>query len=201
MKIKINKNDVKKMDLSTLFEYAMHNGNNDYIHFINEAELDRHALRLYAYLSTLFNDSVLLDVGTKFGNSAIAFSYNESNKVITYDIVEWPCHSNLKKNNIELKIENFMEDKTINYDNVSIILIDVDPHDGTQEPVMLKHLEEIGWSGLLLFDDIAWDDFPEMKKIWSSIEYEKYELTDVGHFSGTGLVNFGNKYDIQIVEG
>lgn len=200
MKIKIVKKDVVEKNINDLHPYAVYSGNNDYIHFLNKEELDRHALKLYAYISELFDDSIILDVGTKFGNSALALSYNDSNIIISYDIIEWPTHTGLKKDNIKLKIQDFMKDNTIDYEKVPIILIDVDPHDGTQEPGMLEYLEKIGWSGILLLDDISWNDFPEMKKFWESINYEKYDLTDIGHFSGTGLVNFGGKHDIEIVE-
>lgn len=199
MLIEINKNDVRKHDVSNLFHYASYQDNLDYFHFINEEHLKVHALQLYAYLSNKFNDTVILDIGTKFGNSAIALSQNKKNKVVSYDIIEWPCHKNLNKKNIQFKIENFMEDKSIDYNNVSIILIDVDPHDGSQEPVMIDYLKNIGWSGLLLLDDISWNDFPELKSFWKNLKYEKYDLTDIGHFSGTGLINFGNKYSIKVV--
>lgn len=93
-----------------------------------------------------------------------------------------------------------MEDRTIDYSQVSIIMIDVDPHDGVQEPPMIEFLEKINWSGLLIFDDTKTDTFPDLKKYWDSLNYEKYDLTDVGHHSGTGLINFGNKHTITIKE-
>jgi hypothetical protein len=200
MTIQINKKDIRNHDVSNLFTYAKYQDNLDYFHFTDEEYLKTHALQLYAYLSSKFDNTTILDIGTKFGNSAIALSQNDNNKVVSYDIVEWPCYKNLNKKNIELKIENFMDDESIDYNNVSIILIDVDPHDGSQEPVMIDYLKNIEWSGLLLLDDISWSDFPELKKFWNELEYEKYDLTDVGHFSGTGLINFGNKYSIKVVE-
>ena len=64
----------------------------------------------------------------------------------------------------------------------------------------MQFLEHIGWSGLVLMDDIHYDYFPELKKMWESLDYEKYNLTEIGHWSGTGLINFGNKYKIKIVD-
>ena len=45
-----------------------------------------HYSSILAYLSTCFNDSVIVDLGTLYGNSAAALAYNKSNKVYTYDI-------------------------------------------------------------------------------------------------------------------
>jgi len=45
--------------------------------------------RLYSYLSTFFNHSIILDVGTLTGRSAIALSHNNSNHVISYDINDY----------------------------------------------------------------------------------------------------------------
>ena len=41
---------------------------------------------ILAHLSTYFNDSILIDLGTNKGESAAALSYNKSNIVYTYDI-------------------------------------------------------------------------------------------------------------------
>ena len=84
--------------------------------------------KLYAYLSTLFNNKIILDVGTEYGNSALSFSYNENNKVITYNIIEQGA-SNISKENITCKVMDFRNDNTLDYDNVEVICIDVDPHE------------------------------------------------------------------------
>jgi hypothetical protein len=151
---------------------------------------------LYSYLSQQFNDTTILDIGTGGGGSAIAFSINETNNIISFDIQRRADF--IEGGNIELRIGNFMEDKTINYDNVSIIMIDVDPHDGLQEPPMFKFLKDVGWSGILLLDDIG-PDWTEMNDMWNALPYEKYDVTDVGHWSGTGLINFGGRYTIELI--
>ncbi|MAR18910.1 MAG: hypothetical protein CML44_06005 [Rhodobacteraceae bacterium] len=150
--------------------------------------------RLYAYLSTCFNDSVILDVGTRVGGSALALSYNENNRVISYDLVEQGA-SKIVKDNIEFKIQDFREDETLNYDEISIIMIDVDPHDGVQEVEMMEFLNDKGWKGIILLDDIgpAW---PEVQDMWDAIEDPTIDVTEVGHMSGTGLVNFGSKHTV-----
>ena len=42
-----------------------------------------------------------------------------------------------------------MEDDDIDWDNVSIVMIDVDPHDGSQERVMMDWLRDKGWKGIM----------------------------------------------------
>jgi hypothetical protein len=150
--------------------------------------------RLYAYLSTCFNDSVILDVGTRVGGSALALSYNENNRVISYDLTEQGA-SKIVKDNIEFKIQDFREDDSLNYDEISIIMIDVDPHDGVQEVEMMEFLKDRGWQGIILLDDIgpAW---PEVQDMWDAIEEPTIDVTEVGHMSGTGLVNFGSKHTV-----
>ena len=47
---------------------------------------------LYAYLSTTFDNGTILDIGTLYGSSAVALSYNTTNKVISYDVNEHNDH-------------------------------------------------------------------------------------------------------------
>lgn len=144
--------------------------------------------KLYAYLSTLFNDKIILDIGTEYGNSALSFSYNESNKVISYNIIEQGA-SNINKENITWKVMDFRNDNTIDYDNVEIICIDVDPHDGKQEVEMIQFLKDKKWSGILLLDDIHKDD--QMDNFWNSLDFSeevKYDISHIGHSSGTGVI-------------
>lgn len=194
-KITISKNEVRNYDHTSISSW--NNYSPEYPRWSEPA--GQTEFRLYAYLSEKVNNSVILEVGTRHGGSTCALAANPNNTVIGYDIIHWDTHDNLKKENIDLRIGNFMEDETIDYNNVSIIMIDVDPHDGIQEPPMLRFLEEKGWKGLLLLDDIT-DEWPAIKKMWDELPYEKYDLTDVGHWSGTGLINFGKVYDIEIVD-
>ena len=185
--IKINKEDVQNLDNSALEAISLNP--NDWL------SAGQSEYRLYGYLSTFFNQSYILDVGTRNGGSALALSYNETNKVISYDLVEQGA-SQIEKDNITFKIQDFREDETLEWDKISIIMIDVDPHDGVQEVEMMEFLEEKGWKGILLLDDIgpAW---PEVQDMWDAIEEPKIDVTEVGHMSGTGLVNFGSKHVID----
>jgi hypothetical protein len=194
--ITISTSGVKDFDLSDLQEY--HQFSDEWFEGVWVLPAGITEYLLYAYLSHQVFGATILDIGTRSGGSAIALSSNPLNKVISFDIVEWPSYTQLHKDNIELRIGNFMEDN-IDYRRVDIIMIDVDPHDGLQEPPMLQFLLDKGWSGLLLLDDIG-PPWPAIQSWWNSLPYEKYDLTDIGHWSGTGLVNIGDKFKIRIEE-
>ena len=186
--IKLDKDAIKSLDISDLAKQSLNS--NDWL------TAGQSEYRLYAWLSTQFNNTTILDVGTRPGGSALALSYNDKNKVISYDLVEQGASSGISKDNVEFKIQDFREDDTLDYDNISIIMIDVDPHDGTAEEEMFEYLEDKGWKGLVLLDDIG-PQWPEIEDFWNRITFPKINVTEVGHMSGTGLVNFDEKHSID----
>ena len=186
--IKLDKAAIKALDISHLAEQSLNK--NDWL------TAGQSEYRLYAWLSTQFNNTTILDVGTRTGGSALALSYNETNKVMSYELVEQGASSGIKKENVQFNIKDFRNDDTLDFDNISIIMIDVDPHDGTAEEEMFIFLEEKGWKGLVLLDDIG-PQWPEIEDFWNRITYPKINVTEIGHMSGTGLVNFDGKHSID----
>ena len=67
-----------------------------------------HYHAILAHLSTYYNDSIIVDLGTHRGGSAAALSYNKSNKVYTFDII--PTNE---------AVELFKEEK---YKNITYII-------------------------------------------------------------------------------
>ena len=186
--IKLDKAGIKALDISHLAEQSLNK--NDWL------TAGQSEYRLYAWLSTQFNNTTILDVGTRTGGSALALSYNETNKVMSYDLQEQGASSGINKDNIQFNIKDFRDDETLDFENISIIMLDVDPHDGVQEEEMFEWLEEKGWKGLVLLDDIG-PQWPEIEDFWNRITYPKLNVTEVGHMSGTGLVNFDEKHTIS----
>jgi hypothetical protein len=189
-KIEINKEDVKALDVSHLRDLSLNS--NDWL------PAGQSEYRFYAYMSTWFNNTTILDIGTRTGGSALALSYNPTNKVRSYDLVEQGASQGIKKDNIKWNIGDFMEDEDIDWDNVSIVMIDVDPHDGSQERVMMDWLREKGWKGILMHDDIG-PGWPDIQLMWDEIPEEKFDVTEIAHMSGTGIVNFGDAHEIAFV--
>ena len=186
--IKLDKDAIKSLDISDLAKQSLNA--NDWL------TAGQSEYRLYAWLSTQFNNTTILDVGTRTGGSALALSYNETNKVMSYDLQEQGASSGINKDNIQFNIKDFRDDETLDFDNISIIMLDVDPHDGVQEEEMFEWLEDKGWKGLVLLDDIG-PQWPEIEDFWNRITYPKINVTEVGHMSGTGFVNFDEKHSID----
>lgn len=148
---------------------------------------------LISYFSSLFNDSIFLDIGTNEGASALAMVYNNRNKVYSFDLV------NNRKINENLKnITYIIDDITREYmgfdgeyDDIILtskfIMLDTE-HDGKFEFKFYNYLKKIGYRGYLFLDDIYL--YSVMTKFWNKIEEEKFDLTKYGHWSGSGIIKF-----------
>ena len=139
---------------------------------------------LLAHISTLYNNALLYDIGTYRGCSALALAYNKSNTIKSFDIVDCVQIRNTPSN-IEWIVGNFMEQPTEEIHSSPFIMLDID-HTGVTEQKILDFLIDNNWHGKLLLDDINLNQ--AMKNFWNNITLEKYDLTHIGHFSGTGLV-------------
>lgn len=139
--------------------------------------------RLLAYISKLYNGVTLLDIGSYQGSSAIALSFNKKNKVISYDIDQQPEIGEINIPNIKFIKGNVLKDEI----TAPFILLDT-YHDGTFEQDFVNHLLKINYKGLVMFDDIHLNK--EMSNFWNGLQNEKYDLTEIGHHSGTGIAIF-----------
>ena len=166
--------------------------------------------RLLSYLSTLYNNSIILDITTNFGNSALALSYNKSNTIYTFDIIDKVTNMKIKKrDNIIFSIDNiFTEEGKKKWESIilksTFIFLDADPHNGNMEINFYNYLKDINYQGFVICDDIWY--FKEMRdNFWYVIPDKfRYDLTAFGHWSGTGIFSFNenipflqtiNKYD------
>ena len=61
----------------------------------------------------------------------------------------------------------------------------------------MDELEKIGYKGLVLLDDTKLNE--GMVTFWNSITQEKLDISDYGHWSGTGIVNFDpSRFEIVV---
>jgi hypothetical protein len=129
----------------------------------------------------------ILDVGTLKGCSALAFSVNSKNKVRSFNVGN-EFDLNYTPLNAEFIIDNVLNG---NYNDIILgskyIMLDT-YHDGTFEKEFYDHLVSINYKGYLLLDDIHLNF--EMERFWGSITKEKYDITNIGHSTGTGVVYF-----------
>ena len=162
---------------------------------INSEEYKNYFLSLYgkehymllAYFSTYYNNSIIIDIGSLKGCSALALSYNKTNKIKSFNIANHLDLSDIP-DNIEFIVDNILNEE---YKELilssKLILVDTF-HDGTFEQQFHDYLNEINWKGVLLLDDIKLNQ--EMINYWNNIKENKTDITQYGHDTGTGIVYF-----------
>jgi len=176
----------EQLDNIDLFPYSQRINSSEYQGYFMSKSGQEH-YRLLAYISQ--NDDLvdILDVGTLKGCSALAFSVNSKNKVRSFNVGN-EFDLNYTPLNAEFIIDNVLNG---NYNNIILgskyIMLDT-YHDGTFEKEFYDYLVSINYKGYLLLDDIHLNF--EMERFWGSITKEKYDITNIGHLTGTGVVYF-----------
>jgi predicted O-methyltransferase YrrM len=153
--------------------------------------------QLLAYLSSqLPSGSKVADLGTFQGASALALAYNPEVNVYTYDIDNSKHIKFEMFKNIHFKQANCLECVEEFLDAV-LIMLDLDPHDGIQEQLLLQELSKHQYKGIMICDDICLNS--QMDEFWKNIKLRKFDITKYGHYSGTGVVVFDkNAIDLKI---
>ncbi len=136
--------------------------------------------RLLAYISALYKDEVLLDIGSYLGDSARALNHSGNNKIVSFDVTD----NHLSFTGVEFIIDNVLDFPALIL-LAPFILLDT-YHNGDFEREFMDKLHEIGYKGLIMFDDIHLNE--HMRSFWEDIKDEKYDISHIGHHSGTGLV-------------
>jgi len=158
--------------------------------------------RLLAYLSTLFDGKTIFDIGTHLGDSALALSYNVTNRVESFDIIDKVSAKRRERNNVGWHIGDLFDPAYRNpwaakLLESPLIYIDVDPHHGIQEFELVQWLREHHYKGFIVLDDI-WYFKPMRNNLWYRIEGAcKADATSIGHWSGTGIVSFTETIEIE----
>jgi len=176
----------EELDALDLVKYSNSINSLEYKHYFLDKSGSEH-YRLLSYIAQNNFNINILDIGTLKGCSALAFSVNESNRVYSFNVVN---HLDLNQypNNIEFIIDNILNEK---YKNLILdcpyILLDTN-HDGVFEEKFYKYLISIEYRGYLLLDDIYLNT--AMINFWNLIDQEKYDISSIGHKTGTGVVYF-----------
>lgn len=187
--ISISDDLIKKIDIQQLVPYIEWSEQNKH-YFVEDPGKEHY--RFLAYMSTCLGESPkMIDIGTSFGFSAAAMSFNEKAKVIAYDIFDWIPDEGVKtikeKSNIETRIMDCMEDVE-NLLDADFICLDVSPHDGLQETQIYNMLKRYKYKGLLYMNNLLIN--PEMKEFYNNISHTKVDITKYGHFTGSSVVIF-----------
>lgn len=178
---------------------------------INEPDIDFYSkpgvqhYRLLSYISTLFNNVNILDIGTHLGHSALALSYNDTNTIYSFDIMDKvrPSIKNVK--NIKFMSDNLFDENIFNkykdiIMNCPFIFLDVDPHNGFMEINFINMLQKNDYKGFIVCDDIWY--FKDMRdNFWFKINNKyRYDITHLGHWSGTGIISFNGSLNDSLNE-
>lgn len=157
--------------------------NQNMIHDLNAKPGVEH-YKLLCYISTLYKNQTLMELGTWIGAGAISLGYNPENHVITYDISPYLELIKLPIN-VELRYGDYK--KTRDILNSPFIFVDV-THDGALEMEVYNFLCVNHYRGITMWDDIHLNR--EMEMFWKSVRHRKYDITHIGHKTGTGIMVF-----------
>lgn len=150
--------------------------------------------RLLAWLGyQLEPGSSIVEIGTLDGCGSLSLAHNADISVTTWDIephwhrpLAWP--ENITANIVaDQKDWKHLEKNYPGVLDADLIFYDA-AHEGKQEREFISFLEAKKWKGFLVLDDIHLN--PEMDHFWFEIKQPKENWTDVGHWSGTGIVRF-----------
>lgn len=149
--------------------------------------------RFLIYMSLVFNNSNLFDIGTCGGASALALASNPSNHVHSFDLRDVHSKELQNEGNIHFYIENVLEHKEHHEKLLSSPFIFLDTiHDGIFEKQFYDFLVNNNYKGLLGLDDIHLN--PNMEAFWNNINTKKEDVTLYGHgVAGTGIVIFNDE--------
>jgi len=148
--------------------------------------------RLLAHLSYSLPGRTLLDIGTYQGMSALALAASKESTVVSYDIVNELTRNFSDLDNLDFVIGDILRAGQQHQDRLrdaALVFFDISPHSGADEYVFYRHLVDVGFGGIALFDDIYLN--PGMRDFWTIVCHPKSDLTSVGHNTGTGAVFFG----------
>ncbi|MBI2566478.1 MAG: hypothetical protein HYV63_05545 [Candidatus Schekmanbacteria bacterium] len=180
--------DVEKVNLERYARYL--SWIPDYAgYFVSPA--GREHYKLLSFLTAqLPNGSKVADLGTLYGSSALALATNLGCRVVTYDIedhVKCLVPSVRYFSNVELRVRDCVSSLDEYLDSL-LILLDIDPHDGVQERIIVDKMIEKRYRGIVVCDDINLN--AGMREFWHRVALEKHDVTRFGHWSGTGIIVF-----------
>jgi predicted O-methyltransferase YrrM len=160
--------------------------------------------RLLAAIVSCLQPKVVVEIGTATGMSSLAMKKTlpADGKITTFDLLPWKGYPRgvLREEDFaDGRLEQRLDDLSTpagwraNAEllrSAELIFVDA-KHDGAQEREFLRGFDEVGLekAPLVVFDDIrVWG----MLGFWQEIDRPKLDLTSFGHWSGTGLVDYGN---------
>jgi len=153
--------------------------------------------RLLKAMVQILKPKTSIEIGTFTGLGTIALHEAGHGYVHTFDIIPWdhlmshltPEHFKDRLAQHIADLSDLMEYRKYShlFQNADIIFMDA-PKDGKFEPQMIDLLLRLlpKENRILVMDDIWFDC---MQPLWRSIKLPKIDITSLGHWSGTGIVD------------
>jgi predicted O-methyltransferase YrrM len=159
--------------------------------------------KLLSALVSVLQPKTVIEIGTATGMSALALktALPDDGEIVTFDLVAWRDYPGSVLKDVDFadgRLEQRRDDLSTSAGwraNAELLrraeLIFVDAkHDGAQEREVVRGFDDVGLAGapIVVFDDIrVW----RMLAFWQELERPKLDVTSFGHWSGTGLVDYG----------
>lgn len=160
--------------------------------------------KLMAGFVKVLQPKVLIEIGTDTGLSSLAMKkyLPPDGKLVTFDLRPWrevPEHDLVEADFADGRLEQRiadLADPDVFEENRSLLqraqLFFIDgPKNLTFETALMKHLRTIQFDQppILIFDDTR---LTSMLKFWYELPMPKLDLTGLGHWSGTGMIELRN---------
>ena len=187
------------------------------------SDAGREHYTLLNYLSATYGDCRhFTDIGTRYVASSLAAGSNLKTPVWTFDLPsskerqvafrgksEENWQAQIQDVGVTIKFHNLdlmkvSDEDLTSYLGTWFVMLDTfhQPDTVPFEREFFQRIMDIGFKGVLGLDDIHLNS--EMEKWWKEVQdgaekggYKTYDVTEVGHFSGTGLVDFSGKVIIK----
>lgn len=145
-------------------------------------QLEQYHNHIMGGLAALLKPEVALDIGTQTGDSAYKMAQGGAQRVLTFDIVNhfwttpgFPHQEKITFHEADLCIPEVAAQFADDIAQCTLAYIDVDPHDGLQEPLLVDALRRYQKHDIVCgFDDIELS--PGMKHFWASLKDEKLSV-------------------------
>jgi predicted O-methyltransferase YrrM len=196
--IVLNRKEVDSLPLDMLTQYISFS--QEHVKFFL-APSGKEVYKLLASVSKQLDiGTVVSDIGTYIGSSALALSFNDGIKVHTYDPVSHiPSAQHVSTILSRMNIKRTVVSGQALISKIAesmVVFLDIDPHDGIEETKIMNKLIDLGFKGLLIVDNINCNK--RMKHFWETVpkDMKKIDVTHIGHWIGTGII----VYDPNVID-
>jgi len=201
---------VKPYTIKAYEKYMLDDAGNEHYTFLN-------------YISATYGDCRhFTDIGTRYVASSLAAGSNFKTPIWTFDLPtsverkeafrgrgEKGWKKVVQAEGVQIKFHNVdlmkvSDEKIKFYLGTWFVMLDTfhEPDTVPFEREFFQRMIDIGFKGVLALDDIHLNS--EMKKWWKELQkgaekggYKTYDITEIGHSTGTGLVDFSGKVTIK----